>query len=38
MGDAAATIAQYPAVSPELTAGEWNRAGGANNRVEIRVR
>jgi hypothetical protein len=38
MGDATATIAQYPAVSPELTAGEWNRAGGANNRVEIRVR
>jgi CheY-like chemotaxis protein len=38
MGDVATTIAQYPAVSPELTAGEWNRAGGANNRVEIRVR
>ena len=38
MGDATATIAQYPPVSPELTAGEWNRAGGANNRVEIRVR
>ena len=38
VGDASATIAQYPSVSPELTAGEWNRAGGANNRVEIRVR
>jgi hypothetical protein len=38
MGDATTTIAQYPAVSPDLTAGEWNRAGGANNRVEIRVR
>jgi CheY-like chemotaxis protein len=38
VGDATTTIAQYPAVSPELTAGEWNRAGGANNRVEIRVR
>jgi CheY-like chemotaxis protein len=38
MGDATTTIAQYPPVSPELTAGEWNRAGGANNRVEIRVR
>jgi hypothetical protein len=37
VGDAT-TIAQYPLVSPELTAGEWNRAGGANNRVEIRVR
>jgi CheY-like chemotaxis protein len=38
VGDPTATIAQYPPVSPELTAGEWNRAGGANNRVEIRVR
>jgi CheY-like chemotaxis protein len=38
MGDATSTIAQYPQLSPELTAGEWNRAGGANNRVEIRVR
>jgi hypothetical protein len=38
IGDAASTIAQYPSPSPELTAGEWNRAGGANNRVEIRVR
>jgi CheY-like chemotaxis protein len=38
VGDATATIAQYPPVSSELTAGEWNRAGGANNRVEIRVR
>ena len=37
-GDAATTIAPYPQVSPELTAGEWNRAGGANNRLEIRVR
>jgi CheY-like chemotaxis protein len=37
-GDATTTIAPYPSVSPELTAGEWNRAGGANNRVEIRVR
>jgi hypothetical protein len=36
-GDPGATIAGYPANSPELTAGEWNRAGGANNRVEIRV-
>jgi CheY-like chemotaxis protein len=38
MGEAASAIAPYPPVSPELTAGEWNRAGGANNRVEIRVR
>jgi hypothetical protein len=38
MGEGTATLAQYPQLSPELTAGEWNRAGGANNRVEIRVR
>jgi len=37
-GDVATTLAPYPQVSPELTAGEWNRAGNANNRVEIRVR
>jgi len=37
-GDPATIITPYPAASPELTAGEWNRAGGANNRVEIRVR
>lgn len=38
VGDPSATIAPYPQISPELTAGEWNRAAGANNRVEIRVR
>jgi CheY-like chemotaxis protein len=27
--------AQYPARSDGLTAGEWNRAAGANNRVEF---
>jgi CheY-like chemotaxis protein len=37
-GDPATILAPYPPLSPELTAGEWNRAGGANNRVEIRVR
>jgi CheY-like chemotaxis protein len=37
-GDAAATAVPYPQVSPDLTAGAWNRAGNANNRVEIRVR
>ena len=37
-GDANATVTPYPQVSPELTAGEWNRAGSANNRIEIRVR
>ncbi|MFL6600738.1 MAG: response regulator [Steroidobacteraceae bacterium] len=38
VGDATTTITPYPQLSPELTAGEWNRAGGANNRLEIRVR
>jgi CheY-like chemotaxis protein len=28
----------YPVVSDMLTAGEWNRAAGANNRIEIRLR
>jgi hypothetical protein len=28
----------YPPVSDSLTAGEWNRAASANNRIEIRVR
>jgi CheY-like chemotaxis protein len=36
-GDVTNVITPYPAVSPGLTAGEWNRAGGANNRVEIRI-
>ena len=36
-GDATATIAPYPPISPGLTAGEWNRVGSANNRVEIRL-
>lgn len=37
IGDATTTIAPYPPASPGLTAGEWNRAGSANNRVEIRL-
>jgi CheY-like chemotaxis protein len=37
-GDPANTVAPYPAPTAELTAGEWNRAAAANNRVEIRVR
>jgi CheY-like chemotaxis protein len=37
-GDPTSTVAPYPAPAAELTAGEWNRAAGANNRVEIRVR
>lgn len=37
-GDGTSIIAPYPQIAPELTAGEWNRAGSANNRLEIRVR
>jgi len=36
-GDAAATAMPYPQASAELTAGEWNRAAAANNRIEIRL-
>jgi len=38
MGNAGTVAVQYPPVSSDLTAGEWNRAASANNRVEIRVR
>jgi CheY-like chemotaxis protein len=38
VGDPANIRVAYPPVSDELTAGEWNRAGRANNRVEILVR
>ena len=38
VGDSATVSVQYPALSGDLTAGEWNRAANANNRVEIRVR
>jgi CheY-like chemotaxis protein len=31
-------LAAYPPVTEMLTAGEWNHAASANNRVEIRVR
>jgi CheY-like chemotaxis protein len=37
-GDGGATVLAYPQVSPDLTAGAWNRAGSANNRIEIRLR
>jgi CheY-like chemotaxis protein len=37
-GEPTTVVAAYPQVSADLTAGEWNRAGSANNRVEIRVR
>ena len=38
VGDPANALTPYPPPSPELTAGDWNRAAGANNRVEIHVR
>lgn len=38
VGDPASLRTAYPSVTDELTAGEWNRAGMANNRVEILVR
>ncbi|HJS92005.1 MAG TPA: response regulator [Steroidobacteraceae bacterium] len=38
VGDPANIRVAYPPVSDDLTAGEWNRAGKANNRVEILVR
>jgi hypothetical protein len=38
VGDPAVVAVQYPPMSSDLTAGEWNRAATANNRVEIRVR
>jgi CheY-like chemotaxis protein len=37
LGDAGSVLAPYPQVVSELTAGDWNRAASANNRVEIRV-
>jgi hypothetical protein len=37
VGDAGSVLAPYPQVVSELTAGDWNRAASANNRVEIRV-
>jgi CheY-like chemotaxis protein len=36
-GDGAPPVA-YPAISDTLTAGDWNRAAGANNRIETRLR
>jgi CheY-like chemotaxis protein len=36
-GDPANVLAPYPPATPGLSAGEWNRAAVANNRVEIRV-
>ena len=36
-GNADEVATPYPMVSPQLTAGEWNRAAAANNRVEVRA-
>ncbi len=38
VGNPASVAVPYPPLSSDLTAGEWNRAASANNRVEIRVR
>ena len=38
VGNPASVAVSYPPLSTDLTAGEWNRAASANNRVEIRVR
>ena len=36
-GGADEVVTPYPLVSTQLTAGEWNRAAAANNRVEVRT-
>ncbi len=36
-GEPGALAQPYPQLTPELSAGEWNRAAIANNRIEIRV-
>ncbi|MGC1727780.1 MAG: hypothetical protein WA747_00200, partial [Steroidobacteraceae bacterium] len=38
VGDPGNVLVPYPQVAGDLTAGDWNHAGSANNRVEIRVR
>jgi CheY-like chemotaxis protein len=38
LGDPKSMLVAYPPVSDSLTAGEWNHAASANNRIEIRVR
>ena len=37
VGDPANVRVPYPVVAGDITAGDWNRAGTANNRVEISV-
>jgi CheY-like chemotaxis protein len=38
VGDPATLRTPYPPITDDLTAAEWNRAGRANNRVELLVR
>jgi CheY-like chemotaxis protein len=38
IGSPAEVVTPYPAISPPLTAGEWNRAAAANNRIEVHTR
>jgi CheY-like chemotaxis protein len=38
VGDPSRLALAYPPVAADLTAGEWNRAASANNRIEIRLR
>lgn len=37
-GDQAYLAVPYPSPATDLSAGDWNRAASANNRVEVRVR
>jgi CheY-like chemotaxis protein len=37
VGDSSSLLTPYPQPTSDLSAGEWNRAAGANNRVEVRV-
>ncbi len=37
-GSADEVVTPYPPISPPLTAGEWNRAAAANNRIEVHTR
>jgi hypothetical protein len=37
-GDVTTVAAAYPQISGSLTAGEWNKAAAANNRIEVRLR
>lgn len=37
-GDPGSVLSPYPPAGSDVSAGDWNRAASANNRVEIRVR